>query len=226
MADIKTSLKKRTLIAKSNKEMFIWVAIVSGILSISIVGSIIIIQNIFHMNKVIDYKSKTLSNIEYNNSAIPQLQDSVRALNSNQALIDSKARPSDEAIQVILDALPSEANSLALGASFQKVLLYGVDGVKIESITVDPVAGVEAISGDGTVQLSSQANASVISYRFSVSGPLLQLIEVLKRLEKSIRVIDTTKVKIENQGTSQILSVEGVAYYQPSIQLELTKEKI
>lgn len=226
MAEVKTSLKKRTLIAKSNKQMFIWVAVVSGILSISIVGSIIIAQNIIHMNKVIDYKSKTLSNIKYNNSVIPELQDNVRALNSNQALIDSKARPSDEAIQVILDALPSEANSLALGASFQKVLLTGIDGVRVESITVDPVAGVEAMTDDGTVQLSSEANASVISYRFSVSGPLLQLIEVLKRLEKSVRVIDTTKVKIESQGSSQVLTVEGVAYYQPAIELELTKEKI
>lgn len=226
MAAVKTSVKKRTLIARANKNMFIWVAIVSAVLGIVVVASIILVQRIAHMNRVIDAKSTTLSNLKSNNSAIPDLQNNIRALNSNQALIDSKAKSTDEAVQVVLDALPSEANSLALGASFQSVLLAGISGVTVDSITVDPVFGVESL-GEGTVvSTTSESGVPTISFRFSVRGDLLKLIEVLNRLEKSIRVIDTKKVKIESQGNKQILTVEGVAYYQPTVVVNQTQKVI
>lgn len=223
----KTSLKKRNIIARVNRNMFVWVAIVSAILGVSVVGSTILVQRIMFMQRVIDAKNKTLSTLEANNKAIPKLEDNVRALNSNQALMDSRAKETDEPLQVILDALPSEANSLALGASLQNVLLTGVSGITVESITVNPVTGVESLSMSGTKTISSSSTSvPTISFRFSIRGQIASLVEVLQRMEKSIRVIDTKMVKIESQGSAQVLTVDGVAYYQPARVVELKKTTV
>lgn len=223
----KTSLKKRNIIARVNRNMFVWVAIVSAILGVSVVGSTILVQRIMFMQRVIDAKNKTLSTLEANNKAIPKLEDNVRALNSNQALMDSRAKETDEPLQVILDALPSEANSLALGASLQNVLLTGVSGITVESITVNPVTGVESLSTSGTKTISSSSTSvPTISFRFSIRGQIASLVEVLQRMEKSIRVIDTKMVKIESQGSAQVLTVDGVAYYQPARVVELKKTTV
>lgn len=227
MSPDKTVIRKRTLIAKANRNMFVWIAVASVIVSVSIVGSIILVQRIMHMERVISAKSNTQNILVDNNKVVPDLENNVRALNSNQALIDSKAKPTDEAVQVVLDALPAEANSLAIGASLQKVLLANVSGVTIDSITVQPVVGVEALT-EGSYVTVSEGTLSMpsISFMFSVRGQLTGLIEVLNRLEKSIRVFDTTKVKIESQGADQVMTVEGVAYYQPTVTIELNKKTV
>jgi len=48
--------------------------------------------------------------------------------------------------------------------------------------------------------------------------------QVLRNLEKSIRVIDLTSVTIEQQSSRITLNAEGRAYYQPETKVEL-KEK-
>lgn len=222
----KASLKKTSLIAKANKNMFVWVAIVSVVLGITVVGSIILAQRIIHMDKVISYKSKTLDNINSNIKSVSTLTDNIRVLSTNQALISSKARPTDETLQVILDALPSEANSLALGASFQDVLLSTATGATVNSISVSPVAGVESSSSTSGSRKTSSYSLPSISFSFSVKGSIDQILKVLNNLEKSIRVLDTQVITIENQNTDLVMTVTGVAYYQPAVSISLTTKKI
>lgn len=226
MAVKKASLKKTSLIAKANKNMFVWVAIVSVVLGITVVGSIILVQRILHMNRVISSLQTTSSNIDANIKSVQTLSDNIRVLSTNQDLASSKAKASDETLQVILDALPSEANSLALGASFQDVLLAGNSGVSIDSITVSPVVGIESTSSGAATQSSSNLNTPSIAFSFAVKGTLSQLLSVLNNLERSIRVIDTQKVTISKTSDQLTLTVSGVAYYQPAVDITLTNKVI
>jgi len=149
-------------------------------------------------------------------------------LDTNQALATAKAKPTDQTIQVILDALPSEANSLALGASLQNVLLNGVSGLSLQSLQVDPVAGVESLSTDSSVQPASSTTdtaQSQITFRFSVKGNEAALKEGLTRLERSIRAIDIISLTIENQGSDRLMTVEARAFYEPARTVEL-KDKV
>jgi cell division protein FtsL len=230
MADKDTSLRKRAQIAKAGKNMFIWVIIASILLSIAIVVSIILVQRIISVNNTIGQKNKTLQILKNNNKAIPDLENAVRALNSNQSLIDSKANLTDEAVQVVLDALPSEANSLTLGASFQQILLPSATGdISIESLSVTPISGVESADSGTTSTSSTNTNVSgikPIEFNFAVKGSTDSLIALLKRLESSIRVIDTTNVKIESSGSQQLMTVSGQAYYQPARVFKVTTKKM
>lgn len=213
------ALRKRTQIAKANRTMFMWVAGVSVIFGVAFVGATFLTQMLFYNEKVIAEKNRTVSTLATDNNNVTALEAQVRVLDTNQALIDSKSKPDDQAIQVILDALPSDANSLALGASLQNKLLVGVPGIELTSLQVDPVAGVESLgNGESVAESTSQGT---IAFRFSVTGSDIALKQILQNLEKSIRTIDVTSIQIESQGAVQTLSVEAQAYYEPARVVQL-----
>ena len=210
------ALRKRTQIAKASRLMFFWVAGVSVVVGFALVGAIFLVQMLTFNEKVISEKNKTIATLKIDNENIGTLKDEVRKIDTNQSLIDSKAKPEDQAIQVILDALPSDANSLALGASLQNRLLAGVSNAKLESLQVDSVNNF--LPSDLVIGSVVQ---NEIPFTFSVSGDQAGLRKILQNLELSIRTIDITSLKIENQGASQILTVQARAFYEPARQLTL-----
>lgn len=223
------AMRKRTQIAKANRMMFLWVAGVSVIVGFGLVGSIFLAQKLFFNEKVLAEKEKTVSILKTNNANIPELEAQVRVLDTNQALTNSKAKPTDQPIQAILDALPSDANSLALGASLQSKLLAGIGGLTIQSLQVDPVVGIEQLGGSATVvqntTTTSGPSDNQITFRFSVSGTPDALKQALSNLERSIRAIDIMSLRIESQGATQVLTVEARAFYEPAVVVQL-KDKL
>jgi len=213
------ALRKRTLIAKSNRTMFLWVAVVSVVIGAAAVIGIFLFQKLLFNEKVLGEKEKTVSTLNANNKAVSGLEEEMRVLDTNEALGAVKATGTDQALQVVLDALPSSANSPALGASLQNKLLAGVDGISLESLQVQPVQGVELLS-EGT----SAAADNSISFSFSVRGPQSSLAEVLTRLERSIRTIKVLSITIQGQSAendSATMSVQGLAYYEPGKKIQL-----
>jgi len=214
-----TALRKRTQITHANRTMFIWVAISSALVGFAIVIAIFLGQKLLFNEKIIAEKNQTVSTLKANNEVVDELKAEVRVLDTNTDLASAKAQESDQAIRVILDALPSDANSLALGASLQDKLLAGIAGLTgIQSLQVDPVVGLESLT-DTAVQsaLPTAANGSEnqITFRFTIQGSSDALKQALTNLERSIRTIDVTNLKIENQGSAQIMTVQGRAFYEP-----------
>lgn len=218
------AIRKRTQISKANRTMFIWIAGASAIIGFALVSTVFLAQKLIFNEKVLIEKNNTISVLDANNKVVPQLETAIRVLDTNAALTKNKAKESDQTIQVILDALPADANSLALGASLQDKLLAGVPGLTIVSLQVDPVVGIESLSGGDTVDSSTQtaaASDNQITFRFSVSGSSEALRQALTNIERSIRTFDVTRLQIENQGTTQVMTVEGRAFYEPSKEVKL-----
>lgn len=213
-----TAIRKRTQIAKANRTMFLWIAGASALVGFAIVVSIFLTQKLFFNEKVLGEKQQTITTLDHNNSVVDDLEAEVRVLDTSEALASAKAQPDDQAVQVILDALPSEANSLALGASLQSRLLAGIPGLSIEAVQADPVVGVESITGDGTtiVDTATAEGGNIITFRFTVSGNYTSFEKVLTNLERSIRTINVTALRIASQGNTQLMTVEGEAYYEPA----------
>lgn len=213
------AIRKRTQIAAANKMMFVWVAGVSVVFGISLVAAIFLVQIIIFNERVLYQKSVTVSTLDSNYKNVTMeggLQDQVRLLDTNSALESAKAKPDDKTVQVILDALPSEANSLALGASLQNKLLFGISGLTINTLEVDPVVGVESLNNSSVLNASPTDSSNQITFRFSIVGDQAALKKVLINLEKSIRTIDIISLKIESHGSTQALSVQARAYYEPT----------
>lgn len=205
------SLRKRAQIAKANRTMFVWVACASIIVSAAAVLVVMMVQRASHNQKAISELSKTVSVLKRNNENISQLEGQIRALGSNESLLNLRMNDTDNALRVILDALPAEPNPSALGASLQ-TKLFG--NIKVESVQVMPLGEL------------NEESEHAISFQFTVKGSATQLKTLLTRLERSIRTIQIAHMKIESSGGEQSLTVNGRAYYSPAKVLELTDKSI
>lgn len=213
------AIRKRTQIAQANRTMFIWIAVASALVGVALVVSIFMAQKLFYNEKVLAAKQTTVSNLDHNNSVVSSLEDQIRVLDTNTALSSVKANDTDQTIQVILDALPSEANSFAFGASLQNKLLTGIDGLSIESLQVDPVVGVETLTDDSDTTAPSDTtttDSNAITFQFVVKGSQDNFKQVLQNLERSIRPIVVTSVRIEIQSTGPEMTVQGETFYEPA----------
>lgn len=220
-----TGIRKRQQIAKANRMMFVWVAGASVVVGFSIVLAVFLWQKINFGEKVIAEQSKTEAALDADLKALPALRDNIRVLETNESLKSTRLNDSDRAIQSVLDALPADANSTALGSSLQAKLLSGVSGVTLDAIKVDPVPGVET---DPSTGISATAGDNTINFSFTVSVASANanaLKDVLQKIERSIRAIDITGLTVEQQGSRLVMSAVGHAYYQPAQTLEL-KDKV
>ncbi len=232
------ALRKRQQIANANKVMFAWVAVISAVVGIAVVASIFLLEKAWFNEKVLSVKSQTASTLVHNNQVIDQLKNEVRVLNTSDALKSALAPGESQPVQVVLDALPSDANSSALGSSLQEKFLND-PALTIESLNVDPVAGVEAQSNANVQDASSSnANAGVstggvsspqITFHFSVSTGVdnaSALKTLLQRIERSIRAISIDDLTISTQGNKLVLTVDGHAYYEPAKTVDLKNETV
>jgi len=232
MAAGETAIRKRQQIANANRMMFLWVAAVSVVVGVAVVVSVFLVQKALFNEKVLGEKAKTASILSKNNKEVDELKNQIRVLNTNQALKDSMAPGEDQPIQVVLDALPDKANSSALGASLQEKFLND-PALKLESLNIDPVLGVESQSDDSVQDASASSTdtggENQITFRFAVSsdvGNANALKDLLQRLERSIRTIDISALTVETQGTRLVLTVDGHAFYEPAKSVELKDKTV
>ena len=220
MGDKKTAIRKRQQIEQTSKTMFTWVAIASVSVAVAAVVSISLVERLVFNQKIIGIKSQTASNLKSNNAIVDELRENVRVRNTDQALLDTPRPKGAQPISVVLDALPSQPNSSALGASLEQKLL-NVNNVRIESLVVDATAGEQ--SNQSTESASQSVSEHAITFKFEVSSRSASDIKkVLQRLEQSIRVINIMSDDIEqNDGTIR-MSVVGEGYYAPEVKAELS----
>ena len=211
------AFRKRTQIAIANRIMFLWVAGVSVIFGFALVAIIFLSQMLMFNQRVIQEKEKTVAVLKANNENIKSVQSQVRVLDTNSALMSAKASPDDKTLQVILDALPSEANSLALCASLEQKLLNGVT--------------INALQPDDINTYSSSASSSSqpsIGVHFIVTGSSAALKEALHKIEISIRTIEVISMKLElsQGGDKGTLTVRARAFYSPATVVTLKKKTV
>ncbi len=221
------SLRKRAQIANANRMMFIWVAGASVIVSVSAVLAITMFQKGMHQQKAITELRATVATLKENNSNVEPLQDSLRALSSDESLRRLRSSDSDNALSVILDALPADANATALGASLQSKLF---ESIEVESIQVSPIlADGTYLPSDGTPAATEGIPDSApvgIAFQFVVKGSAQDLKSLLTRLERSIRTIQLTNMQLDSVDGAQTLTVSGQAYYQPAKTIQLKDKKV
>lgn len=214
MAAPQTAMKKRQVIANSNKTMFVWVAIMSALVGVCAVLAYFLTQQIIFKTSVVDKLDTTAGTLSKNNADIKTLVDNVRVLETSTALNSVKARPEDKALQVILDALPADPNALALGSSLQQKLVGGAHGISIENLAMNPIS-------------DSSQSSSQISFTLTVkASDASALKDLLTRFEHSIRVIDIDTLTLERDGNAYSMSMEAHAYYQPAKTIQLTDKVV
>lgn len=220
MAASQTGMKKRQVIANSNRAMFIWIALASAVIGICAVVGYFMIKQIIFRDTVARRAEATARTLRKNTDAAKELVSEVRKLNTNDALATVRARPDDRPLQVVLDALPADLNTLALGASLQQRIIGEASGVKIETLRIDAIAAESERADIGS-------NLGKIPFQLSVSATDVNALkDMLLRMERSIRTIDIDTLSLEKSGDKHTLTMTAHAYYQPGKTVELKDEVV
>ncbi len=222
------ALRKRQQIDSSKRTMFIFVASAAFASGIALVVSFFLVQQIWFHGRVISEKQKTVSTISANLAAVNDLKDNIRVLDTNEALNSVRSSDESSALQVVLDALPTEPNADALGASLQLRFVEAVDGLTLESLSIEEqVEGAESAGGANSATTGSDIETTPgIGFTMSVSGTAEGLQELLTRFERSIRVIRVDSLDIEAGNDRLTMKIAGRAYYQPVQEVKLDKKVV
>ena len=219
MATPQVGMKKRQVIANSNRTMFVWIALASAIVGVCLVVGYFMVQQIMFRGRVAARAEETATILRKNNESAKLLIENVRVLGTDSALNSIKARPDDRALQVVLDALPADLNTLALGSSLQQKLIGETAGVKIESLTLEG-ASTETTTGEATEGLGT------IPFMLTASSADANALkDMLLRLERSIRTIDIDTMSLEKTDNKYTLTMTAHAYYQLGKTVQL-KDKV
>ncbi len=208
-----TALRKRQQIDSSKRTMFLSVAAAALVAGAGLVVAYFLVQQIIFHTKVIGEKQATLDTLKSNLTKIEELKSNIRVLDTNTALKSVQTDQEASAVQVVLDALPSESNADALGASLQTKFAGAVNGLRVESLQV-------FIPDDSSAK-STTIDSPSINFTMTVSGSAAGLKELLTRFEKSIRAIDMSSVHLQATSDQWTMTVQGQAFYEPAREIKL-----
>lgn len=222
------AIRKRTMIARTNKMMFLWIAAASVIVGAALVVGYFMAERTIYHEKVLAEKQKTVDILKKNAATIPEIEKQVRVLDTNTNLMSARANENDQAVRVILDALPSDSNELALGASLQKKLIETIPGLSLDSIQIDSkeTGNIGEVIEVTPVEGAPAAAASAITFTVKVSGTQSEIRLLLEAFERSIRQIDIINLRIESSESGQSMTIQAQAYYEPARVLELHNKEV
>lgn len=244
-----TGIKKRQQITNTRKQVFTWVALAAALVVICLVVGWNLMQRINYQNKVNRDVGKTAQTMHDNVEAADKLIKNVNALKANAALSLPNLKADDSTVfQVVIDALPTEDDSVALSSSLQNKIL-SKSGVTIEQINVDTTesdsssgssssssgssSGSSSSSGSGSSKSGvSKADdiqfpvAKPITFRVSLVGSFDSVKSALQDIESTIRPITITKLTIDGSDDKLNATIEAQTYYSSKVNFKLGKKEI
>jgi len=210
-----TGLKKRQQISKANRIVFAWIVAASLVIGVCGVFVQFLTRQLMFNNVIYGTLTETRTTLDKNIKAYDGLKSSVDKLIASSNLSLLKKGENSTALQVIIDALPTEENRSALATSMQSEVL-GPAGVTINSFSV----GEEDASATSNATIQN-TDALSFQFSFSITGTYQQIQQAIKNIERSIRPITIQSVDV--QGTSDKLSanITATTYYQPAKNIQL-----
>lgn len=244
-----TGIKKRQQITNTRKQVFTWVALAAALVVICLVVGWNLMQRINYQNKVNRDVGKTAQTMHDNVEAADKLIKNVNALKANAALSLPNLKADDSTVfQVVIDALPTEDDSVALSSSLQNKIL-SKSGVTIEQINVDTTesdsssgsssSSSSSSSGSSSSSSSSSGKSGVskaddiqfpvakpITFRVSLVGSFDSVKSALQDIESTIRPITITKLTIDGSDDKLNATIEAQTYYSSKVNFKLGKKEI
>lgn len=223
-------LNKRQQVAKANKAIFIWVAVASVVVTLSIVAlQFLIKQGIFNQ-KIISQKSETNKIIVENIEKSKKLKVNIDSLVADTNLEASRAEDGDNNIKVVLDALPTTGDTTSFSNSLYNHII-APSGVKIDSIIAGDIAATTTVSTASavapvTTDPSASPTPTVLPFSVSIQGSSAQTKSTLTNIEKVIRPMNVTVVNIRASSGILTTTISGNTYYMSASKIDLGKKTI
>lgn len=221
-----TGVRKRQQIANANKQMFIWVAVAAVVVAVCFVLGLNFVQRIIYQAKVNGEISSTADTLAKNVKTIPALMTEVDTLKTNTNLtLSNLMSDNSTAFQVVLDALPTEDDRTALGASLQQKVLTP-SGVSIEQISVTDSSGAAASATDGAAGSGVKPTAQPITFSIVLNGSYSAIQSVIKDIERTIRPITINSIDLQGTDDKLQATINATTYYVPKVNYSLGSKEV
>lgn len=222
-----TGVKKRQQIAGTRKEVLMWVAIASAVVVICLVVGMNIFQRIQYQMKVNTEISKTAKTMEANVKAIDGLIKNVNDLRANRLLTAPGLKADDSTVfQVVIDALPTENDSVSLSSSLQNKILNR-SGVTIEQISVDGESSSSSNDDDEVTTSNVEFPvAQPINFRISIVGTYESIKQTLTDIERTIRPIIINSLEISGTDDRLTATIQATTYYSSNVNFQVGEKEV
>lgn len=217
-------MKKRQQIQHTNKLVFIWVAAAAIAVTIAIVLSQFLIREFWFNGKILSALGTSNDTLKSNIQAYDSLKGEVVKLLANSRLNDlrvNKNAGGDNALQVVIDAMPTSDDRLALAASLQQSVLNR-SGVKIDQLTFTDTGVTEPTQET----IVSDSDFIEVPFTFKATGTYDQLKNMFADLQLSIRPISVTNIKLSGTSSTMTAEIQANTFYSTPPTTDLTKEEI
>lgn len=228
VVDPLSGITKRQQIAKVNKAIFIWVAVASAIISLSIVAlQFVVRQGIFN-SQVIKAQSKTNSIVAQNIESAKTLKQNVDALQANEDLNSAKAASTDNNLKVILDALPTSGDTTTIANSLYSLVLKK-SGVEVTSISVgngQAEGAAPAVVAATTPAVAAGPQSPLpVTFSVGIKGSIDQVRTTLENIERVLRPFNITLMNIKAGANATLeVTINGDTYYLQESTVQLGSE--
>lgn len=223
-----TGLKKRQQITDTRKQVFIMVAAAAAAVVVCVMVGYNLFQRIQYQNKVNSELEKTAKTMDNNVDSVDSLISNINALKTDTNLTLPNLKSDNRSVfNVIIDALPTEDDSVALSSSLQHKILSR-SGASIEQISVDSTSSSSTATTTTTTTSGSASfpTAQAISFRVSFSGSYATVVSTLEDIEKTIRPISINSMTVEGSDDDLTVSINATTYYSSSVSFSLGEETI
>ena len=132
------------------------------------------------------------------------LKNNINALKTDTNLLRLVSKPDKTAIDVILEALPTNEDSTELAALVQKNIFQGIE-VKVSHIAV----------AEKQQSASNNTWVKTTSINFSIIGKFEPIRQAIQRLERSIRPIDIESIVINKSDDNFTADITAITFYVP-----------
>jgi hypothetical protein len=212
-------LTKRQQLEKTSKTIFIWVAVAGVVVALSIVLMQFLVRQALFNHKVISQKQETSKRLDANLANADGLKRNVDALLADVSLSRLRVREQDSVLQVIPDSLPTSGDPVSFSNSlYNKVLQRSgasISEVSVGVTSADAAAGVTTTPTEAVAVTGRPVPVS-LPFSFTISGSQDQVSRTLIDLDKTIRPIAVTQMKVAaGEGGVLTVSVVGETYYLP-----------
>lgn len=220
-----TGVKKRQQIHKANRTVFLWVAIAGVIVAIAVVLSQFMIKQLIFNWKIIDHETKANATLVENAKAYTDLRAEITKLLANKELNElrvNKAENGDNALQVVIDAMPTVDDRIALAAALQQSII-SKSGVKLDSLGFTD--GGSQTDATGAPVSTAPEGVSEIPFNFKVSGTYDQVKKLFADMQLSIRPVSVTGIKLSGTSNALVAEIDAKMYYGTPVTTDLKQKK-
>lgn len=217
-------LTKRQQLKKTNQNIFVWVTVAAVVLAFSAVALQFLVRQGLFNNKIIGEQQKTSRALDESKKNFDGLKRNVDALLADTKLSALRVNPTDNSLQVVLDALPTSGDPTTFSNSLYNKILSR-QGVTITGVNVGAV-GVSDPSAATSTANAPVGETQVLPFEASFIGNPDQLRNTLIDIEKTIRPVVVRQMSIAVGEAHLEVTMQGETYYLPRSTVKLGDKTI